>query len=253
MKRVDELKARLTALRPLGQDDVRALWDRYRAEMPVFVQGSNAIEGNTLTLGETVVILQDGVTIGGKTMREHLEVINGAKAFLLMLDMAQARRPITTNTILALHEVVVAGEAYAGMWRKENNRITGSRHVTPNWMKVPDLMRQAVEDYNSGARLEHPVVAGAILHYAIASIHPFADGNGRTARLVNNLHLIQNGFPPVLLGREDRARYIEALEQSHTTGDDGDPTPFTAFMTEMEERSLHHYVHALEKERDSAP
>jgi Fic family protein len=251
MESIDELRRRLDDLRPLAAGDIRTLWQRYHAEMPVYVQGTNAIEGNSLTLGETVVVLQEGVTIGGKTVREHLEVINGAKAFNLMLDMAQDTRPITTNTILAIHELVVAGEAHAGTWRKQNNRITGSRHVTPNWMKVPDLMKHAIESYQESHRTEHPVVAGAELHYAIANIHPFVDGNGRTARLVNNLHLLQHGYTPVLLRLEDRPRYIDALEQSHTVlVNNREPAPFIAFMIDMQEHSLRHYLRTLEQDRD---
>lgn len=248
MEQVDELKRRLDGIRPLSEGDAHLLWERYRSEMPVYVQGSNAIEGNTLTLGETVVVLQDGITVGGKTLREHLEAVNGAKAFGLMLDMAQSKRPITTNTVLALHEAVVAGEPHAGTWREGRAAITGTMHVTPSPLRVPELMRQALEQYEQDVASRHPIVAGAKLHYHIAAIHPFQDGNGRTARLVNNLHLVRHGFPPVLLRLEDGAPYIDALEKSHTAGPGGAPdlAPFIVFMMDVQERSLRHYLDVLE-------
>ncbi len=104
MEHLSEAKARLDAMRPLWREQIERLWPMWVKEDALYVYASNAIEGNTLTLGETTVVLEDGVTIGGKTVKEHLEVINGAKAYALMLDMAKANRPITVNTLLAIHE-----------------------------------------------------------------------------------------------------------------------------------------------------
>lgn len=218
-------------------------------EDALFVYASNAIEGNTLTLGETTVVLEDGVTIGGKTVKEHLEVVNGAKAYALMLDMARDNRPITVNTLLAVHETIVAGEEFAGMFHDGAVYIRGSQHVLPNAVNVRQLIAEMFETYVRDVAEEHPVVAGATLHFAIAHIHPFVDGNGRTARILNNLHLISHGYPPVLIDPvDDKPTYFDALRAASLAGTPGkgDPARFVDYMVRMEQRSLDRYFRALE-------
>lgn len=249
MEHLSEAKARLDAMRPLWREQIERLWPMWVKEDALYVYASNAIEGNTLTLGETTVILENGVTIGGKTVKEHLEVINGAKAYALMLDMAKANRPITVNTLLAIHESVVSGEEFAGMFRDGPVYIRGSQHVPPSAVKVQELIAETFETYVRDVAKEHAVVAGAKLHFAIAHIHPFVDGNGRMARIVNNLHLISHGFPPVLIDPvDDKPTYFEALRAASLAGEPakGDPTPFVDYMIRMESRSLDRYIKALE-------
>ncbi len=218
-------------------------------EDALYVYASNAIEGNTLTLGETTVVLEDGVTIGGKTVKEHLEVVNGAKAYALMLGMAKDSRPITVNTLLAVHETIVSGEEFAGMFRNGAVYIRGSQHVPPNAVHVRQLIDEMFDTYVRDVAEEHPVVAGAVLHFAIAHIHPFIDGNGRTARILNNLHLISHGYAPVLIDPvDDKPTYFEALRAASLAGKPGkgDPARFVDYMARMEQRSLDRYVRALE-------
>lgn len=253
MDHLDELKQRLDDLRPLTSDDLKILWPRFEAEKPNFVYSTNAIENNTLTLGETIVVLQNGVTIAGKPLKDHVEAINGAKAYDLMLDMARNQRPITRNTLLAVHAVICAAEDHAGAFRDEPNYIFGSKHVTPNWRKVSELIDQMFERYQGDLESKHPVMTGAILHFDLVTIHPFKDGNGRTARLLNNLHLIQNGYPPVLLDpAKDKPEYFKVLETGQLQGEPGigDPTPLVGYMTGMEARALKDYLHVLEETRD---
>jgi len=249
MEHLSEAKARLDAMRPLSNERIERLWPMWVKEDALYVYTSNAIEGNTLTLSETTVVLEDGVTIGGKTVKEHLEVINGAKAYALMLDMAKDNRPITVNTLLALHESIVSGEPFAGMFRDGAVYIRGSQHVPPNAGKVRQLIAETFETYVRDVVEEHAVVAGAKLHFAIAHIHPFVDGNGRTARIVNNLHLISHGYPPVLIDPvDDKPTYFEALRAASLSGEPakGDPAPFVDYMVQMEQRSLGRYIEALQ-------
>jgi Fic family protein len=154
MDRRSERKAILDDLRPLSNEQIRELWPRFEAEKPQFVQSTNAIEGNRLTLGETIVVLQEGITIGGKTVREHVEVLNGGRAFDLMLSMAQERRPITASTVLALHEAIMSGEAHAGAYRDHQVYIFGGEHVPPNHAKVRERMDEAFATYEGDL---HPI------------------------------------------------------------------------------------------------
>jgi Fic family protein len=252
MERIDQLKARLDALRPLSSEQLGALWPRFDAEKPVFVQTTNAIEGNRLTLGETSVVLQTGMTVGGKTIKEHLEVINSGKAFDLMLSMAQDRKAITRNTLLALHEAIVAGAPYAGSFRDVPVFISGAPvHVPPEPEEVRPLMEKVFATYESDLATRHPIVAGAKLHYNLLTVHPFEDGNGRTARLVHNLHLVKHGFPPIIIDAvNDKPKYFDVLVEAQSSGEPGkgDPAPFIEYMTSLEERALLHYVDTLQRE-----
>ncbi len=248
MDYLDNLKQTLEELRPLNTEQMSALWPRYEAERPIFVQSTNAIEGNTLTLGETTVVLQEGVTIGGKSVKEHVEAINGGRAFDLMLAMASDQRAITKNTLLALHEVIVAGESYAGQFRNQAVYISGAEHVPPNHEKVRGLMDDVFATYEKDLKKGHPVVAGAKLHFNIVMVHPFVDGNGRTARLINNLHLIKCGYPPVIIdASQDKPEYFETLNRASISGEPGkgDPTEFVAYMVRLEARALKRYFKVL--------
>lgn len=256
MERIDQLRLQVDKLRPLSNEQIQQLWPMWDKEDALYVYTSNAIEGNSLTLGETTVVLENGVTIGGKSLKEHLEVINGAKAYHLMLDMAKAKRPITANALLAIHEVVVAGEEFAGAYRDHAVYIRGSQHVPANSTKVKDLIAEMFETYEEDCSNRHPVVAGARLHFNIAHIHPFADGNGRTARLLNNLHLISHGYPPVIITPDrDKPAYFAALESSHMGGEPGkgDPTEFSSYMIGLEEQALERYMKALHISHGHSP
>lgn len=248
MDRIDALKARLDALRPLSEAQIRALWPRLDAEKANYVQATTAIEGNTLTLGETIVVLQHGVTIGGKTVKEHVDILNSARAYDLMLDMAKAKVPITARQVFDLHAAIVAGEPHAGAFRDHPVYIFGSMHVPPNPASVPERVDDMLARYAYNKEHAHPVVSGSILHFDLLTIHPFADGNGRTARLLNNLHLISHGYPPVLIDPiQDKPAYFDVLKRAQLLGEPGhgDPSEFVAYMGTMETRALEHYLGAL--------
>jgi len=155
---------------------------------------SNAIEGNTLTLSETKRVLSTGITIGGKTLREHLETTNNAQGYDLIVRLAREQAPITHITIQQVHEVVTRGILlYAGCYRTHNVRITGAVRSPPDGKKIIPEMDRLIQEI---AQHDRPVIEmTAYLHHRFVLIHPFTDGNGRVARLSGNLYLIRNGFP----------------------------------------------------------
>ena len=196
-------KRRLDESRPLPPEVLKNLEQWFLIEL---TYTSNALEGNTLTRLETAVVVEKGLTIGGKTLAEHLEATNHAAALRKVLEIA--RSPVTSLTehILSdLHAMILRGidDANAGRYRSIPVRISGSRVVLPNPAKVSALMSEFFRDLLAMAE-SHPVEIAAEAHYRLVTIHPFIDGNGRTARLLMNLILLQNGYPPALIRTRDR-------------------------------------------------
>jgi Fic family protein len=208
LSRINEKMNRLNSLRPLPADSVKKLHEEMRL---LHTYHSNAIEGNTLTLPETKLVLEEGITIGGKSLREHLEATNNARAFDLMENMAKKKKTIDHVVIQQIHEVVTAGIIDdAGKYRTRNVRITGAAKTPPDWSKVTGQMDELIKEI---ARYKkHPVEVAALLHHGFVRIHPFIDGNGRVARLLTNLYLIARGYPPVVLKIEDRGKYYRFLK-----------------------------------------
>lgn len=221
---LDTLNARLQAqeLGPALRASIDADWEVQHT------YHSNAIEGNTLTLAETKAVLLHGVTVSGHPLREHLEAVNHLEAWRMMRRLASAREDVTENDVLALHRVILTGiqTEDAGVYRRERVRIAGASLILPNPLKVPDLMAQFAATLNAGA--EHPVLHAARIHYELVAIHPFIDGNGRTARLLMNLLLLRSGYPAALIPVTERANYYAALEAANA----GDRRPFEALITE---------------------
>lgn len=247
MENLSPLKEQLDRIRPLSVEQIRQLWPQWRAEDALFVYATNAVEGSTLTLAETVVVLEDGVTIGGKSVRDHLDAINGQKAFTLMLDLAQRRADVDLDTILALHHAVIGEQAFAGRLRTQPVYIRGSLHVPPNHVKVPSLVDAMIERAAAREADEHPLVTASRLHFELLTIHPFVDGNGRTARLLQNLYLIREGFVPILIGPEEKSRYFDIVQRGQTAVPGvGDASEFVAYVAELEANALQRYLHSLE-------
>jgi Fic family protein len=219
-------KAELDARRPLGQATLRSLQAHYDVEL---TYTSNAIEGNTLTLRETAEVIEHGVTISGKPLRDYLEAVDHHAAVLWVRAIAEGEAPPGEAAICELHRRIVARSQpeIAGVYSRLPRRVAGSRAVFPNPAKIPDLMAEF------GAWLEaQPATMESAFeaHFRLTAIHPFADGNGRCARLLMNLVLLRGGYPPVAVRPVDRARYLEVLESASMTGDTG------AFMTVLAER-----------------
>jgi len=232
--RLDEKKARLDAARPLPPEVTAKLKEYFDVE---WTYHSNAIEGNTLTLAETRVVLLDGLTVGGKSLREHLEAINHKHAIDFVEALATGDEPITEHTIRQVHALILRAidDRHAGVYRQNQVYIAGSTYVPPGPVEVPALMADLVRWLNSAEAAElHPVRRAALAHFRLVHIHPFVDGNGRTARLLMNLVLLRDGFPPAIIRREKRSEYYDALDRAHQ----GDSDPFVFLVAEEVERSL---------------
>lgn len=215
---IDTLKHQLDALRPLNSAQLQQAMDiEYTYE-------SNRIEGNTLTLRETDLVVNKGLTVGGKSMREHLEAINHYEAVLYIREMAEQHALLTEAEIRNIHALVLRGidRDNAGRYRTVPVRISGSRHEPPQPLALPKLM----EDYghwltSKEAKALHPVEYAALAHERLVTIHPFVDGNGRTSRLVMNIILLQHGYPIANIpgDTQNRLAYYEALETTNLSGD----------------------------------
>lgn len=177
---------------------------------------SNQIEGNTLDFQETHLVVNEGITIGGKTMREHLEAINHQEAIDFIIDLASNKFDFNERVLKQIHQLILKGtnKSEAGVYRTTQVRITGSKHIPPEAFLLNDLMEDYFHFYNQQKNSLHPVILAAEMHERLVSIHPFIDGNGRTSRLVMNLILLQSGYPIVSLKGDlaNRQRYYKALE-----------------------------------------
>jgi len=234
----EQLKRQLDVLRPLPHQMVKNLHEQLVLE---WTYNSNAIEGNTLTLKETKVVLE-GITIGGKLMREHFEAINHKEAIDYVEAIAQQQEPFNELTIRSIHQLVLKNidNDHAGRYRQENVLIAGAEHTPPDHLHIPQQMKALLAWYHvfSG----HPIERAARLHTDFVKIHPFVDGNGRTARLLMNLDLILSGYLPVVIKAANRLRYYEALDKAHTEQDYGD---FFELVANVEEHALQQHLKLL--------
>lgn len=212
---IDILKVKIDKHRPLSQELANSLHEKLLVE---WTYNSNAIEGNTLTMSETKVVLE-GITIGGKTMVEHLETINHRDAILFIEDLVSNKEPLSEWNIRNIHSLILKeiDKQNAGKYRTENVVISGAKHFPPKHYEIKDLMQGLIEEYNNNWKDYHPVVKATLLHGEFVKIHPFIDGNGRTARLLLNFELMGNGFTPIIIKNDDRAKYYEVLDIAHTT------------------------------------
>jgi Fic family protein len=212
---IDEQKKAIDQRRPLTKNQYNTLRNNLIIE---WTYNSNAIEGNTLTLSETKVVLE-GITIGGKSVVEHLEAINHRDAILFLESIVDRQEEISEWNIRNLHQIILKDidNLNAGKYRMENVLIGGAKHIPPDYLVVPVQMQKLVYEDNREWIHYHPVVRAALLHGEFVKIHPFIDGNGRTARLLLNLVLMSNGYPPIVIKKESRLAYYEALDTAHTT------------------------------------
>jgi Fic family protein len=219
-KEIDEKKQLLDSKRPLPEYTVKSIREHLLLE---WTYNSNAIEGNTLTLIETKVVLE-GITVGGKTLREHLEVINHRDAILLVEEIVSKDEPLTEWQIKNIHALVLKGinDAYAGTYREQQVIVAGAKHIPPEPFLLKEKMEGLIKWYNTDGKNLHPIERAALLHIIFVGIHPFIDGNGRTSRLLLNLELMKNGFPPIVIRTENRIQYYNALDKAHTTQDNKD-------------------------------
>ncbi len=205
---LDQRTKRLSQHRPLPVETRRSLAEALRTRV---TYASNAIEGNRLTLAETQVVLS-GITVGGKSLRDHLEAIDHAEAWDAMLEWARSDEPITSFLLRTLHGLVLrrSQPEHAGLYRQVSVAIAGSPLVPPDPIIVPGAVDELLITLQHVGT--HPVVSGAITHARLMGIHPFIDGNGRTGRLLLNLWLIRHQYVPAILEPADRPAYHAALQ-----------------------------------------
>jgi len=239
ISRAEILKVKLDSLRPLPAVVVDRLREVYVVDA---THHSTALEGNTLTLQETRLVLE-GITVGGKSLRELNEILDHKEALDYLAACVQREIPVTEGLIREIHSLVLRRtyQEWAGKYRKGQVWISGSKHQPPVAGDVPDLMHQLVADFNDKAQDLHPIHRAAWLHWQFVNIHPFPDGNGRTARLLLNLSLMRDGYPPVVITTDMRDRYIDALEKAHFDNLE----PFIQLSGEVVVTSLERYIAAI--------
>lgn len=215
LKVLNKKKQQLDQLRPLPQELVKNLDDWLRIEL---TYTSNAIEGNTLSRQETALVVEKGLTVAGKSLKEHQEAVNHASAWELVKQLVKEGKKISENDILDIHRLILNNidDQNSGRYRSVPVRISGSTVILPNPLKVPELMEKLVK----GLKLAqgHPVKISADAHYQLVTIHPFTDGNGRTARLLMNLILLKAGYPAAVIKKEERLKYLNSLEKAQLGG-----------------------------------
>lgn len=234
---IDKLKVELDSYRPFDDNTLHQLKEYYRISL---TYTSNAIEGNTLTESETKVILEDGLTIGGHPIREIQETIGHSKAYDLIYTLIQ-NEEITEENILNIHKLFYEqiNPANAGMYRDKKVIITGTTYEPPAPDKIQGLMKQFLKQIPQKAKTLHPVELAAWIHLNFVNIHPFIDGNGRTARLLTNLVLFKFGYSVIIIPPILRADYIEAIKAAQTQNNE---VAFTNFISEMVLESMKDYL-----------
>lgn len=213
---LEALRADIASRRPLSEGELSALRDQFLVE---YTYHSNAIEGNTLTLNETALVLE-GITIGEKPLKDHLEVTGHRDAYSYLESAVRDNIPFTENFILDLHYLVLAADPVnRGRYRRIPVVITGAAHILPQPFEVEPRMERWAFEY-SRSRL-HPIIAAARFHIEFETIHPFIDGNGRTGRLLANFALMRSGYLPISIKYEDRRGYYDAFTAYHRDHDNG--------------------------------
>jgi Fic family protein len=214
LETIDTLKRELDTLRPLRGEQVKSLKTLFDVE---FTYNSTAIEGNTFSYQETKIVLLEGITIGGKSMREHLEIINHKEAIDYIEELSHKKMTDLMRTdIFNIHSIILQGidKKNAGKYRTVPVYVLlqdGSRHIFCDPLLIADEM-DSFFDWLFAEKKEHPLIVAAEAHTKLVSIHPFIDGNGRAARLLMNLILLQHGYVPAVIKHKDRAAYLDAIE-----------------------------------------
>jgi Fic family protein len=248
LKSIEGKKNKLDSYRPLSQSLVNKLNEQIYLE---WTYNSNAIEGNTLSIQETEMVLREGITIGNKSLREHFEVINHNDSIKYLEEVIKKKTPISAELIRSIHQIILKNidDEQGGMFRKGQVRIVGSRHLPPNPLKIYDLIEELISWYFSNQKKLSIPELSALFHFKLVHIHPFIDGNGRTARLLMNLILMQKGFPPAVILNVDRKKYYRVFRKADT----GETEDFENFIGRSIERSLIIYLNTVEgpKEKGS--
>ncbi|MBF0136614.1 MAG: Fic family protein [Magnetococcus sp. DMHC-1] len=238
LNNIAEKKKLLDSWRPLSLEVLANLQKYYDVDL---TYTSNAIEGNTLTHRETAEVIEHGITVGGKSLREHLEAVDHYATLQWMRTLATTSTPVGEQIVCELHRRIVARShpEIAGIYSRHPRRIAGSPVIFPNPARIPHLMQELGDWLAQAPPTPESAFTG---HFRLTAIHPFSDGNGRTARLLMNLLLIRHGYPPIAIRPVERKLYLDALEKSSLTDD---PYPFQTFMHERLLATLEEYVQVV--------
>lgn len=212
--KIDELKDEMNKKCTLTQGEIKRIHDEFTIE---YTYNSNAIEGNTLTLQETAMVLE-GITIDKKPLKDHLEAVGHRDAFLFIQDLVRNNIPFSESIIKQIHTLVLMDRPEdRGKYRRIPVRIMGAYHVPPDPLLVPEKMENLLAEFKYNKKM-HPIERAVLFHLKFEGIHPFVDGNGRTGRLLLNLMLMQEGYPPINIKYSDRKRYYEAFDAYYRDG-----------------------------------
>jgi len=239
-RRIESKKQALDAARPIPAHVLDRLRDDFAVE---WTYNSNSIEGNTLSLAETKMVLEDGITVGGKSLREHFEVVNHQKAISFLEGLLDKANTIEVIDVLSLHRLVLANimDDYAGRYRPGMVRIVGANFVPPNARRVPELIEELLTYVNTNPDGYDLITLATLFHHRFVWVHPFNDGNGRTVRLAFNLLLMRAGYPPAVILSTDRKKYIAALNAANK----GNYQKLLLLMYQAVERSLNIYISSI--------
>lgn len=240
LSKIDALKVKIDAHRPLDNYLLKQIREYFRIGM---TWSSNALEGNSLTESETKIVIEDGITIGGKPLRDHLEALGHSEAYDLLFHLAK-EKDITEKNVKELHRLFYyrIDAKQAGKYRKRRVIITGTDFIPPAPELIPQMMKSLLAALPEFRAKFHPVEFAALIHKELVSIHPFIDGNGRAARLLMNLALLQEGYPPAVIPPILRRDYLEKLDKTHK----GDSRPFIDFISDVCHESAKDYLRLLE-------
>lgn len=231
--KINALAEELKSMRPLNETELKRLKDEFIIEN---TYDSNAIEGNTLTLRETALVLE-GVTIGEKPLKDHLEAIGHKEAFEYVTELADRNTPLTESVIKDIHTLVLMNDREnKGKYRSVPVRISGALHTPPQPYLVAPQMETLIKDYQTIKASKHIIEAVAELHLRFEGVHPFIDGNGRTGRLILNLELIKAGLLPVNVKFSDRRKYYDCFDKYY--GDNHSAAEMTELIARYEETEL---------------
>lgn len=238
LERLTQKKHELDELRPIPEYALRSIKESMTLE---WTYNSNSIEGNTLTLQETKMVIEEGFTIKGKSLREHFEALNHQEAITFIESLISADYLLKESDILEVHALVLQKieKDFAGRFRTSGVRISGANFIPPNALKVPDYIAELVSWVNE-ADLD-PLIKAAVFHHRFVWIHPFFDGNGRTTRLLFNLLLMKEGYPPAIILKNDHKKYYDALNHANQ----GDYAKILLLTLQAVERSLNIYLGSL--------
>jgi Fic family protein len=241
-KRIEAKLGRLNRLRPLPLAAVRKLRQQFEIEM---TYNSNAIEGNSLTLKETFLVISEGITVRNKPLKDHLEAKDHYQALEFLMGLAEPgkRHALSEHLIRSLHQLVLMDtqKEEAGRYRRTEVVIVGSSHKPVGALHVPLKMRELIEWFRANQAKLHPIELAALTHYRFEHIHPFLDGNGRVGRLLMNIILMQKGYPLTVILKNDRKKYYDVLSKA----DRGDFAALVRFTAQCVERALDIYLRAL--------